>query len=284
MKNRFSFFTIIVTIAALVLGNLVVATHSGDACGSDWPICNGKIIPDITNYRVVIEYSHRLFTTLLGLVILINAIIAWRKTTDKAVKVISLLSLVLLFTQAMIGGMNVLLGTPTGFTTLDVMFSLFLLISLIFLHEGLQRGTGNVKLNEVKKPLVIGFSALMLEVLIGALFKHFQLSKLLFEVRNTNVELANFTYVIHGLLGMIALFFIGYAVFLALRFNVMRKSALLLILLSILTTFGGFVVKTEELSPVTSSVHMILSILTVALLSRMTAVSYFNQKKKARQI
>ncbi|PFA69738.1 heme A synthase [Bacillus sp. AFS015802] len=279
MKNKFSFFTIIVTIAALVLGNLVVATHSGDACGSDWPICNGKIIPDITNYRIVIEYSHRLFTTLLGLVILINAIIAWRKTTDKAVKGIAVLSLVLLFTQAMVGAMNVLLGTPTGFTTLDVMFSLFLLISLIFLHEGLQRGDGILKLNEVKRPLMIGFSAVMLEVLVGALFKHFQLSQLLFEVRNTDVALANVTYSIHGILGMVALFSVGYAVFLALRFNVMRKSALLLILLSTLTTFGGFVVKTEELSPVTSSAHMILSILTVALLSRMTAFSYFNQKK-----
>ncbi|RBP05558.1 COX15/CtaA family protein [Rossellomorea aquimaris] len=280
MKYNFSLFTINVTIAALILGNLVVATNSGDACGTDWPFCNGQVIPDITDYHVVIEYSHRLFTTLLGLVILVNAIIAWKKSTGKAVKVIAVLSTILLLIQAMIGGMNVLLGTPTGFTTLDVMFSLFLLISLIFLHAGLNKRAENIKLIEIKKPLMVGFSVLMTEVLVGAIFKHFELSQQIFEVSNTGIQLATFIYFIHGILGLITLFYTGYAVFLALRFNVMKTSALLLILLASLTTFGGFIVKTEELSPISSSVHMILSILTVALLSHMTAICYFNQKNK----
>ncbi|OIU67025.1 COX15/CtaA family protein [Rossellomorea aquimaris] len=279
MKNKFSLFTVFLTIAALVLGNLVVATNSGDACGTDWPICNGKVIPDITDYHIVIEYSHRLFTTLLGLFILINAILAWKKTSEKQVKFISTLSLLLLLTQAMIGGMNVLLGTPTGFTTLDVMFSLFLLISLVFLYAGLSERTYHVKYMEIKKPLIIGVVILMSEILIGAVFKHFRLSELIFEVNHTEIALANFVYFTHGILGLLTLFYIGYAVFLSIRFNVMRMQALSLILVSALATFGGFITKTEELSPVTSSVHMILSILTVALLSHMTAVSYFNSKR-----
>ncbi|MBH9965863.1 COX15/CtaA family protein [Rossellomorea oryzaecorticis] len=279
MKNKFSLFTVFLTIAALVLGNLVVATNSGDACGTDWPICNGKVIPDITDYHIIIEYSHRLFTTLLGLFILINAILAWKKTSVKQVKFISILSVLLLFTQAMIGGMNVLLGTPTGFTTLDVMFSLFLLISLVFLYAGLSDRTFDIKYKEIKKPLIIGFAALMSEILIGAIFKHFRLSEQIFEVNHTEFALANVVYLVHGILGLLTLFYIGYALFLSIRFNVMKKSALLLILLAALATFGGFVVKTEELSPITSSLHMILSILTVALLSYMTARSYFNSKR-----
>ncbi|OAT84944.1 hypothetical protein A6P54_19900 [Bacillus sp. MKU004] len=279
MKNKFSLFTVFLTIAALVLGNLVVATNSGDACGTDWPICNGKVIPDITDYHIIIEYSHRLFTTLLGLFILINAILAWKKTSVKQVKFISILSVLLLFTQAMIGGMNVLLGTPTGFTTLDVMFSLFLLISLVFLYAGLSNRTFDIKYKEIKKPLIIGFAALMSEILIGAIFKHFRLSEQIFEVNYTEFALANVVYLVHGILGLLTLFYIGYALFLSIRFNVMKKSALLLILLAALATFGGFVVKTEELSPITSSLHMILSILTVALLSYMTARSYFNSKR-----
>jgi heme a synthase len=279
MKNKFSLFTVFLTIAALVLGNLVVATNSGDACGTDWPICNGKVIPDITDYHIIIEYSHRLFTTLLGLFILINAILAWKKSSVKQVKFISILSVLLLFTQAMIGGMNVLLGTPTGFTTLDVMFSLFLLISLVFLYAGLSDRTFDIKYKEIKKPLIIGFAALMSEILIGAIFKHFRLSEQIFEVNHTEFALANVVYLVHGILGLLTLFYIGYALFLSIRFNVMKKSALLLILLAALATFGGFVVKTEELSPITSSLHMILSILTVALLSYMTARSYFNSKR-----
>ncbi|QWC22270.1 COX15/CtaA family protein [Bacillus haikouensis] len=279
MKNKFSLFTVFLTIAALVLGNLVVATNSGDACGTDWPICNGKVIPDITDYHIIIEYSHRLFTTLLGLFILINAILAWKKTSVKQVKFISILSVLLLFTQAMIGGMNVLLGTPTGFTTLDVMFSLFLLISLVFLYAGLSDRTFDIKYKEIKKPLIIGFAALMSEILIGAIFKHFRFSEQIFEVNHTEFALANVVYLVHGILGLLTLFYIGYALFLSIRFNVMKKSALLLILLAALATFGGFVVKTEELSPITSSLHMILSILTVALLSYMTARSYFNSKR-----
>jgi heme a synthase len=280
MKYNFSLFTINVTIAALILGNLVVATNSGDACGTDWPFCNGKIIPDITDYHIVIEYSHRVFTTLLGLVILINAILAWKKSSDKAVKVISVLSMILLFIQAMIGGMNVLLGTPTGFTTLDVMFSLFLLISLIFLHAGLNKRPENRVLEEIRIPLFVGFTALMTEVLVGALFKHFELSQLLFEINTAEIKLATFVYLMHGVLGMVTLFSTGYALFLSFRYKVMKKQALLLILLAGFTTFGGFIAKTEELSPISSSLHMIFSILTVALLSHMTAICYFNTKKK----
>ncbi|MFI8577739.1 COX15/CtaA family protein [Rossellomorea aquimaris] len=280
MKYNFSLFTINVTIAALILGNLVVATNSGDACGTDWPFCNGKIIPDITDYHIVIEYSHRVFTTLLGLVILINAILTWKKSSDKAVKVISVLSMILLFIQAMIGGMNVLLGTPTGFTTLDVMFSLFLLISLIFLHAGLNKRPENRVLEEIRIPLFVGFTALMTEVLVGALFKHFELSQLLFEIKTAEIKLATFVYLMHGVLGMVTLFSTGYAVFLSFRFNVLKKQALLLILLAAFTTFGGFIAKTEKLSPLSSSLHMIFSILTVALLSHMTAICYFNTKKK----
>ncbi|PGT80097.1 heme A synthase [Bacillus sp. AFS040349] len=280
MKNTFSLFTIFITIAALILGNLVVATNSGDACGTDYPFCNGQLIPDITNYHIIIEYSHRLFTMLLGFIILINFIIAWKKSKNRTIRLFSLFTLSLLFIQSLIGGLNVLFGTPTGFTTLDVMFSLFLLISLIFLHVGLNVSSFDKKTNVIRQPLIKGFFFLLVEILIGALFKHFELSQQIFQISTNRFNLSYLTYFIHGILGLLILFYISYAVFLTFKWEVFKKKATLLISLTFLTTIGGFISKSEQISPFTSSVHMILTILTLALLSYMTAICFFNQMKK----
>jgi heme a synthase len=278
MNLKFSLFTIYTTILALLLGNLVVATNSGDACGSDWPICNGQIIPDFSNYQISIEYSHRLFTTLLGFVILINAIIAWKKATNIRIKLISILTLFLLLLQAVIGGLNVRLGTPVGFTTLDVTFSLFLLISLIFLHVGLNIPFQQRISSGIKKPMFWGFTLLVIEIIIGAIFKHFDLSEELFINNSKEVAFSYFIYAIHGIFGILILIHLTYALFLAFRNKILLKEALFLIILATFTTFGGFLTKTELLSPVSSSIHMILTILTLALLSYMTAICYFDNK------
>lgn len=49
------------------LGNVVTTTGSGMGCSDHWPSCNGQLIPDFTNYRVVIEFFHRMIAGIVGL-------------------------------------------------------------------------------------------------------------------------------------------------------------------------------------------------------------------------
>lgn len=62
----------------LLGGALVTKTDSGMGCGRHWPGCNGQLIPDEITAEVLIEFSHRLVTGAVGILILALAIWAWR--------------------------------------------------------------------------------------------------------------------------------------------------------------------------------------------------------------
>ncbi|MCH7779099.1 MAG: COX15/CtaA family protein, partial [Gemmatimonadetes bacterium] len=44
----------------IVLGGWVRISGSGLGCGDDWPLCNGRIIPQLSDMATLIEWAHRL--------------------------------------------------------------------------------------------------------------------------------------------------------------------------------------------------------------------------------
>ena len=60
----------------LFMGALVTKTGSGDGCGTDWPLCNGKFVPAYT-IESMIEYSHRFVSGAVGLIVLLTAVAAF---------------------------------------------------------------------------------------------------------------------------------------------------------------------------------------------------------------
>ena len=68
------------TLALVTLGGVVRVTDSGLAC-LDWPLCNGRLIPP-AEYHVLIEYSHRLTASLVGMLVLAAAAVAWWRFRD----------------------------------------------------------------------------------------------------------------------------------------------------------------------------------------------------------
>src|SRR5690625_1492287 len=61
----------------LLGGALVTKTESGAGCGDSWPLCNGQLFPTDITPELVIEYSHRLVSTTMGITVLALAILAW---------------------------------------------------------------------------------------------------------------------------------------------------------------------------------------------------------------
>lgn len=61
----------------LLAGAIVTKTDSGRGCGDDWPLCNGKFIPAYT-LESMIEYSHRMSTGVVGVIVVMTFIYTWR--------------------------------------------------------------------------------------------------------------------------------------------------------------------------------------------------------------
>ncbi|MFD1020353.1 COX15/CtaA family protein [Thalassobacillus hwangdonensis] len=290
--RKFSIFTVIFTFIALILGNLVVATHSGDACGTDWPFCNGSLIPDFTDYHVVIEYSHRIFTTLLGLVILINAIgalVSEHKT--KAVRNLAFASIGLLLFQSMIGGLNVLLGTPPGFSTFDVLFSQLLLLVMVLLSYSLHENKVPVEAahrEAVKmsyRTFAIGFIVYIAQTALGAFFKHSRASNVVLDIPAAEYlietyQAANVVYFLHWVGTVIifvsALWFVIYNSKFKYHFSLAW-----LYFASILLNAGvGIAIVVTKNVVFLSSMHMLVSTITMIIGGSILGGYWFKMQKR----
>jgi len=115
---------VITTYVLIVIGGYVVFSGSGVACGSSgpdsWPLCSGQFIPSpsIPNYaQALVEWTHRLFTLVVGLFVLGTTIVAWAQyREEKRILQFSTAGFLVLIGQ-------ILLGMVTVKTDLDPLVS-----------------------------------------------------------------------------------------------------------------------------------------------------------------
>lgn len=58
--GRFSIFLFGLVYAQIVVGIVVRYAHASMACGPDWPLCQGGILPPDYSFEVLLHYTHRL--------------------------------------------------------------------------------------------------------------------------------------------------------------------------------------------------------------------------------
>ena len=118
------------TYALVVLGGVVRATDSGDAC-PDWPRCHGELIPPFET-AVLIEFSHRLLASVVGFLILAVAIVAWRHRRHYPVIAWAALTAVaMVIGQIVLGGLTVLNDLPSGLVLAHLAMASILLATLL---------------------------------------------------------------------------------------------------------------------------------------------------------
>lgn len=99
--------TVLSIFGLVVLGGVVRLTGSGLGC-PDWPLCHGKVIPPLDT-ATLIEYSHRLLASVVGVLVLATTLVVWRSYRNQPWLLIpATLGLLLLVVQVFLGGFTVL--------------------------------------------------------------------------------------------------------------------------------------------------------------------------------
>jgi heme A synthase len=114
MENRrfalYAWGVVAWNLAVILWGAYVRASGSGAGCGSHWPLCNGEVMPRAAEAQTLIELTHRL-TSGLALMLVVGLVVwAFRAYPKRhQVRRCSLLSLLFILTEALIGAGLVLL-------------------------------------------------------------------------------------------------------------------------------------------------------------------------------
>ena len=114
--SAFATFTTVLTGVLVMLGIYTAATGSGLACSTQWPLCDGGVLPQ--TIPSFIEWFHRLVAMITGFFILGTAAWSWAADVPRRTKLLSTLAVVLLPLQVSIGAVTVTLNgaLPSGYS------------------------------------------------------------------------------------------------------------------------------------------------------------------------
>lgn len=130
MFRIFSVAAIVAAFGQVTLGGVVRVSDSGLGC-PDWPLCHGQLIPPF-EVKTLIEYSHRLSASVLSVLVLGTAIIAWMQFRHRRWVVFpSLLAFALVIVAAALGGATVLTELAWWFVLFHLGVAEALVASLI---------------------------------------------------------------------------------------------------------------------------------------------------------
>ena len=130
--SRYESLTIVTAVATLALitvGALVRTTGSGLGC-PDWPLCHGGLLPPAEK-TAIIEYSHRMLASLVGVLIVAVAVVTLRtRRNDAVVRALAVAALPLLALQAWLGKETVERELPAEVVAFHLATALILLAML----------------------------------------------------------------------------------------------------------------------------------------------------------
>ncbi|WP_313891411.1 heme A synthase [Psychrobacillus sp.] len=163
----------------LLGGALVTKTDSGMGCGRHWPGCNGQLIPDVITTEVLIEFSHRVVTGVVGILIVAFAVWAWRALGHvRETKFLSFLAIFFLVLQALIGAAQVKWGQGDFILALHfgislISFAAVLLLTLLVFEVDRKFDTDKIRIGKTLKFHTIGVTLYSYVVIYtGALVRH----------------------------------------------------------------------------------------------------------------
>ncbi|MDQ6760018.1 MAG: COX15/CtaA family protein, partial [Acidobacteriota bacterium] len=102
--RRYAWFVLAWNVVVVLWGAYVRASGSGAGCGSNWPTCNGAVIPRAPQIATIIEFTHRLTSSVALLAVAGLCFWAFRSfAKGHVVRQTAVLSVVFLLMEALLG-------------------------------------------------------------------------------------------------------------------------------------------------------------------------------------
>ena len=137
--RRLAFSTVCATFLLVLVGGVVRVSESGLGCGpagsglNGWPFCNGDVLPGL-ELNSVIEYSHRLLASIVGLMMIALAVLAWRRYRHQPGLVrASIAAAVLVIAQGLLGAATVEKDLDEGLVAAHLGLAMALLALLLYI-------------------------------------------------------------------------------------------------------------------------------------------------------
>lgn len=116
----YAWIVTVYTVLVILWGGAVTATGSGNGCGDHWPLCDGQVILAHPHMKMFIEYAHRVSSGIVMFAILGLLIWTFLATPRRHIaRILSVVSVILVINEALLGAGLVLLRLTTGPVTLE---------------------------------------------------------------------------------------------------------------------------------------------------------------------
>ncbi|HEY3940438.1 MAG TPA: COX15/CtaA family protein [Bryobacteraceae bacterium] len=102
--GRFAWGVLAYNLPVILWGAYVRVSFSGDGCGAHWPSCNGQLLPTQMAAPTMIEFTHRMMTSLDSIAVIALCVWAFLAFPKRhALRRYTLLSLAFLLVEALLG-------------------------------------------------------------------------------------------------------------------------------------------------------------------------------------
>lgn len=181
MHKKLKIFGIITSIGMLIVllqGALVTKTGSGEGCGATWPLCFGKLLPPSPTTETIIEYSHRAVSGLVGLMIIVFTIWAWRAIPHiRETKLMAILSVFFIAFQGLLGAGAVVFGQSDAVLALhfgvsSLSLTAVILLTVLVFEDGKNKVVQPVVSKGFRNYVLFAITYVYLVIYTGALVKH----------------------------------------------------------------------------------------------------------------
>lgn len=146
--RRLSGVTLAATFALIVLGGVVRVSDSGLGCGPEasgfhgWPLCRGDVIPSVA-LSAYVEYSHRALASIVGILMLAMAVLAWRRRRGPGTPRLAWAAVVaagLVIAQGLLGAATVEKGLDAALVAAHLALSMLLLALVMYVSRSSRPG------------------------------------------------------------------------------------------------------------------------------------------------
>jgi heme A synthase len=169
MIRRFAQITCALTYCLVLLGGLVHNTRSSLAC-PDWPLCFGQVFPKMEG-GVLVEHSHRLLASTVGLCTLTLMILLLRRK-PRGLGALGVVAFCCVLFQGLLGGVTVLYRLPTLVSTTHLAVSMLFFSILLYIIWQLEPVKPRPLPAPVRQVTLIAAVGVYLQMILGAFMRH----------------------------------------------------------------------------------------------------------------